>query len=223
MKNSENMSVTSGGFDWGDLRRLRPVSDCWGFDRGQPVDRYYIEAFLAENASDIRGDCLELLIDYYVHQYGGESVEKSDVLDIDPNNQYATIVADLARVGSLPEGTYDCIVMTQTLHHIYDAGAALHNAYIALKVNGVLLITVSALNKIDPEPEDFWRFTADALKNLISQHTTASDYSVRTYGNVLACVAFLMGIASQELEREELNYHDPLYPLTVAARVVRCE
>src|SRR4051794_24300652 len=26
---------------WGSLRRTRPFSDCYGFDRGLPIDRYY--------------------------------------------------------------------------------------------------------------------------------------------------------------------------------------
>ena len=41
--------------DWGDLRRLQPVSSVWGIDRGQPLDRYYIERFLNRHRKDIRG------------------------------------------------------------------------------------------------------------------------------------------------------------------------
>ena len=32
---------------WGNLRRLRPFSVYYGFDRGTPVDRYYLDRFLA--------------------------------------------------------------------------------------------------------------------------------------------------------------------------------
>ena len=35
-----------GHIDWGDLRSRAPVSRDWGFDRGKPIDRYYIEQFL---------------------------------------------------------------------------------------------------------------------------------------------------------------------------------
>ena len=37
-----------GLINFGDLRRLAPVSKEFGFERGLPVDRYYIEKFLAE-------------------------------------------------------------------------------------------------------------------------------------------------------------------------------
>ena len=42
------------------LRRLAPVSDKWGHDRGTPVDRWYIERFLERQAGDIRGRVLSL-------------------------------------------------------------------------------------------------------------------------------------------------------------------
>ena len=38
----------------GTLRRVEPLSAQWGFDRGTPIDRHYIELFLAAHASDIR-------------------------------------------------------------------------------------------------------------------------------------------------------------------------
>ena len=39
---------------------LQPISNVFGFDRGQPIDRYYVENFLSENASLIRGVVLEV-------------------------------------------------------------------------------------------------------------------------------------------------------------------
>src|SRR5258708_1276969 len=43
----------------GDFVRTRPISTSFGFDRGTPIDRYYIENFLGRNAGDIRGRVLE--------------------------------------------------------------------------------------------------------------------------------------------------------------------
>ena len=49
------------------LRRTEPISRAYGFDRGTPVDRHYIEAFLQRHApspdysaGDIRGRVLEV-------------------------------------------------------------------------------------------------------------------------------------------------------------------
>ena len=39
----------------GTLRRTEPLSAVWGFDRGNAVDRFYIESFLKEYRQDIIG------------------------------------------------------------------------------------------------------------------------------------------------------------------------
>jgi hypothetical protein len=41
------------------------------------------------------------------------------------------------------------------------------------------------------------------------------------YGNVLAATAFLQGIAWNELRPEELDYRDPMYQVSIAARAVK--
>ena len=88
----KNLEVPIGTVNWGDLRRQKPVSKAWGFDRGQPIDRYYIENFLAQNAHHIHGHCLEIKDDNYTQKFGGDSVYRSEVLDIDSGNHNATIV-----------------------------------------------------------------------------------------------------------------------------------
>jgi len=55
---------------FGSLRRTKPISSDFGFDRGTPVDRHYIEAFLRQRSSDIRGHCLELGGDFYLRSFG---------------------------------------------------------------------------------------------------------------------------------------------------------
>ena len=50
---------TQGAIRFGTLRSIHPVSTQFGWDRGLPVDRYYIEDFLARHSSDIRGRVLE--------------------------------------------------------------------------------------------------------------------------------------------------------------------
>ncbi len=43
----------------------------FGYDRGLPIDRYYIERFLANNASDIRGHVMEIADNIYMRRFGG--------------------------------------------------------------------------------------------------------------------------------------------------------
>src|SRR6185503_9917132 len=59
-----------------------PLSHDWGFERGTPIDRYYIERFLDRRRGDVRGRVLEIKDDAYTRRYGS-GVERADVLDVD--------------------------------------------------------------------------------------------------------------------------------------------
>ena len=103
-----------GSVRFGDLRRLSPISRIFGFDRGTPVDRYYIERFLGEHRRHRRTRAR----DRRQHLYPAlrrHSSEAERLLDISPTNPRSTLVGDLERSDILPEGAFDCIVLTQTL------------------------------------------------------------------------------------------------------------
>src|SRR5919108_924888 len=113
--------------DWGTLRRTSPYSDHYGYDRGQPVDRYYIERFLEDRRRAIRGEVLEVGDAEYTRRFGSDRVTRSDVVDIDPARRQATLIADLCAPASLPASRFDCVILTQTLQLLADQTTALHN------------------------------------------------------------------------------------------------
>jgi hypothetical protein len=45
--------------------------------------------------------------------------------------------------------------------------------------------------------------------------------TVDTYGNVLAAIAFLHGLAREDLSDRELDVRDDFYPVVVAVRAVK--
>jgi SAM-dependent methyltransferase len=209
---------------WGNLRRWRPFSEHFGNDRGTPVDRVYIARFLAEHAVDVRGHVLEVGDPAYTRRYGGSMVTSGDVLDIDPGNQAATIVADLARPGSLPSDRFDCFLLIQTLQYVADVQTALRNAWQSLRPGGVLLVCVPGISRLDPVPgpdHDLHRFTPAGLAATLRATLPAAEQRAVGYGNLLAAVAFLYGLAAEELRPEELAAYDPHYPVLAAARVVK--
>ncbi len=210
----------------GDLRRVRPLSDYFGFDRGTPVDRVYIEGFLRRHATDIRGRVLEAKDRAYTCACGGDAVVRSDVLDIDAGNPEATLVADLEHPEQLPADAFDCFILTQTLHLIYAARAALAAAARTLRPGGVLLVTVPAISQLDAWSlrqggGDYWRFTSHALRRLLSEAFPGGDVQVEGAGNVLAATAFLQGMAAEELDPDEIRFHDPVYELIALGRAVK--
>jgi SAM-dependent methyltransferase len=212
-------------FDFGDLRRLNPFSPYWGYDRGQPIDRYYIEKFLALNAQDIHGNVLEIGDDIYTRTFGGDRVKQIDVLDLPTQgNDKATIFADLANANHVPTEKFDCIVFTQTLHLIYDFTAAVRTLHRILRPRGVLLATFPGLSKTSHSEWSgswFWRFSKESATRIFEQCFNSPELTVVAYGNILSAIAFLYGMAVNELTQKELDFHDPDFEVTIAVRVVK--
>lgn len=214
-----------GPVRFGSLRRLTPVSRSFGGDRGQPIDRYYIERFLAAHAEPIQGRVLELQDASYTRRFGGERVTRADVLNLTADNPRATIIADLTRADHIPSDTFDCVIFTQALHLIWDVRAAVATLHRILKPGGALLGTFPAISQIcrwDIERwGDYWRFTDAAIRRLVGEAFGPANVTVEAHGNVLAAICFLMGLAAHELRADELDVRDPDYQVLITAVAVK--
>jgi SAM-dependent methyltransferase len=205
----------------GDLRRVAPISPDFGFDRGLPVDRYYIETFLGRHASEIAGRVLEVGDDTYTRQFGGDRVRRADVLHVRAGHPGATFVGDLTDASVLPENAFDCIVLTQTLHLIYDLRLAVERLWRALAPGGVLLLTAPGITSIDRGEWGgtwFWSLTAVSMRRLFGDAFGEDAILVEAYGNVLSATAFLHGLAVEELTPADLDPLDPAYPVILGLR-----
>ena len=207
----------------GTLRRTTPISRYWGEERGTPVDRWFIERFLRAHRGDIRGRVLEVKDSAYTQMFGRD-VTAADVLDVYPANPDATVIADLASADGIPSNSYDCFILTQTLQLIGDTRAALQHAHRILRPGGVLLATAPTVSRVINEFDhlsDYWRFTPASFTTLFAERFGPTGVEVRGTGNVLVSIAFLTGLAVQELTAAELETDDPDFPLLVTARAVK--
>jgi SAM-dependent methyltransferase len=214
-----------GWVNFGQLRRLKPISSDYGNSRGQEIDRYYIEKFLSQFASDIRGRVLEIKHNTYTQKYGQDRVTKSDVLHKTEGNPDATIVADLSNASHLPSDTFDAIIFTQTLQFIYDTKSTIAALYRMLKPGGTLLATTSGMAQISREDfvqwGEYWRFTSLSARLVFEESFPKDSLTVYAYGNVLAAISFLEGLAAEDLKKEELDTVDPNYEILIAVRAVK--
>jgi hypothetical protein len=210
---------------FGQTAALEPVSRIFGLDRGTPIDRFYIERFLAHHAGLIHGEVLEVGSDLYTVRFGGAKVTKSYVLDIKGDDADGrTIAGDLTDHGTIPAGRMDCFICTQTFNFIYDTPKAVQGAFNLLKPGGTLLATVAGISQIsryDMERwGDYWRFTTASLQRLFEPVFGAGTV-VASHGNLPASLALLQGLALEDLpDVSLLEAADPDYQmlLTVVAQ-----
>ncbi len=215
-----------GTVQWGGLRRVSPISAVFALDRGLPIDRYYIEQFLAAHEADVCGHVLEFGDDRYLRRFGGSRVTRADILDVVAGGAHHTIQADLARADHIPANTFDCILCTQTVQMIFDLRAAIGHLARILKPGGVLLLTAHGISRIARREGidswgEYWRLTGQSARRLFGEAFRPEAISVETYGNVLSAVASLHGLAAEELDPDELNHPDPNYEVLVAIRAVK--
>lgn len=214
-----------GAVDLGDIDRVEPVSRDFGFDRGTPVDRYYIEQFLAANTADIRGHVLEIGDDAYCRSFG-TGIERQEVLHVDPQHPGATLAGDLAQPETLPDGTVDCAVLTQTLHLVHDVPAGVRGIHRMLAPGGVALVTVPGVSSIDRGEwrENWqWSFTEYSARRAFADVFGAGNVACKAFGNVYAATCFLQGLAVEEVRAEQLDQSDAQFPVIIAVRAVRAD
>ena len=204
----------------GDLRRLTPIDPNWGFERGTPIDRVYVERFVGSHAADIRGRVLEIAAPDYTNAFG-RGVEQVDILMATEGNPQATIVGDLTDAPHIPDDSFDCAIVT---------------ADVPVRLRRPLCHRDSASNpragrraaRDRARPHEDLAPGGRAVRRVVALHRPlgppprrggfgAGNVEVSTYGNVLAASGFLYGLAASDLESEELDAHDPLYEVVIGS------
>lgn len=199
-----------------------PVSRKFGIDRGTPIDRYYIDEFIAQNRHHITGRVLEVGDPGYTRRYG--SATKSDVLNV-VDAPGATIVGDLSTGAGIPKDAFDCIILTHVLPFIYDVHGAVRGCRDALAPGGVVLATVPCICQISRYDEerwgDYWRMTKRVTKRLFDEEFGAGNVDAGAHGNVYAAICFLEGLCVEEVDRCKLDVNDPDYEMVVTIKAVK--
>jgi len=209
----------------GDLDRVEPISRNFGFDRGACIDRRYIEQFLAREQAAIRGRVLEIAENTYTRQFGGNRVTRSEVLFTEPGHRNGTLVGDLSRPETLPESAFDCVILTQTLQHIYDMQAVVRTLHRVLKPRGAVLATmpgISHVSRFDMDRwGDFWRFTTASAVRLFGDVFGVGNVTCASWGNAYAAVGLLHGLAIEDVDASLLDQHDQDYQVIVTVAATR--
>ena len=211
-----------GRVQFGDFERMVPISRDCSAERGTPVDRYYVDDFLASHESDIRGRVLEVGGDTYTKWLGGDRVTQAQVLNIEPGN--AAFMDALMKSLVDDSSRFDCVLLPQTLHSVYNICAAIRRTHTLLAPGGVVLATLPGISQLslDRDAESqCWGFTARSARLTFEEAFSPDNVSVVARGNVLASIALMQGLAAGELTANELDHVDPAYEVIVGVRASR--
>lgn len=202
-------------------KSTKPISTKFGFDRGKPIDRYWIEKFIKANKNYIKGRCLEIGDSRYTQLFGENRITKIDVLDIDKKNKTANIYADLRKMPNIVSNTYDCIILTHVLGMVDNLNSAVSELHRILKPGGTILATSASLSPTYDLTSNYWRFTVAGFRYLFSKKFTPKKINALSYGNVLTGQYFWVGLSSEDLKLKDLDYDDPSFPCIVAIRATK--
>ena len=207
---------------WGNLRRTIPFSSHYGFERGTPIDRYYLHQFLSARRDVITGDVLEVQTNDYTKRFGHQ-IARADTFDI--VRQFSpTYLCDFAHCeDTIPSHSYDCLLLPNALPHFRELDLALAHARRIVRPGGTILASAAGLLPLTGDVPDYWRLSPDGWRERLGTAWPSATLEIDGHGNSLAAVAAQLGLALEELTGAELDVHDPRYPVltTIACRTPR--
>lgn len=202
---------------WGNLRRVTPFSTHFGFDRGTPVDRYYLHKFLDAHRPAITGDVLEVQSPGHALRYGS-NLRHVHSVDINPRFS-PTYLCDLSRASDvIPSEAYDCFLLPNTLQHVRDVEACLREVLRVIRPGGTILASAPGFVPLIPDGPDYWRLTGQGWTEMALRAWVDCDVEIGSNGNCLTATAAMLGLALEELDPSELEVNDPRYPVLVTLR-----
>lgn len=213
-----------GRLHLGDLGKSQPLLRAPGGPQGLWVDQHYKAAFLADQAHYVRGRVLLVDRPESWQEHVGSRIDDVQLLAPELELNEDGLLEDLAFAEDLGENRFDCILMFQTLHRVYDLPGAIYTLYRLLAPGGVLLVTLPGIGLVKQSPESeegYWAFTEYSARQLFGCVFPADMRRVEAQGNVLAAQALLHGIPAACLQAEELEVNDPQYPLVITVRAMK--
>ena len=141
--------------------------------RPRPADRPLLHREVPGGFSaDVAGSLLEVGDDGYSRRFGGSRVTQQDVLHVHPGNLQATIVGDLAEPGLLPDNSFDCMIITQTLQLVLRLQSRHYRTARSAEARRGSVLTVPSISQLDVGEAGstwYWTFTPLSMMRMFCE------------------------------------------------------
>jgi SAM-dependent methyltransferase len=137
-----------------------------------PARRNALAAFVRDFAASLHPGCRVLDAGAGSMPYASLLAHTSYMTLDWPNSVHGRqpdIVGDLSKPINAADQSFDAVLCTEVLEHIFDIPSALREVYRLLRAGGRLAGTTPFLIQLHEEPHDYWRPTAYALRRLLSE------------------------------------------------------
>lgn len=200
------------------------ISNDFGWTRGTPIDRFYLQQFFKDNRSFIKGYCLEFGENIYTKAYGSNVIQAGVFTsDLDEKRKEGVIAGDISKSETLPSDKYDCIICTNVLNFIYDIHASVNGLHMMLKPGGNCLVSIagysSHVSRYDMNRwGDYWRLSDKTAIRMFEAAGFIID-EVKTYGNAYAAVAQMHGYCAEDVNIDRLTASHPDHQMLITMRI----
>ena len=117
---------------WGNLRRLKPFSNNFGWERGTPVDRYYVDRFFERHRGEDFRRCSRDRSQHSTSRFGHD-LRTVHSFDIEPKPG-TTFACDLAHSENVLESeAYNCVLLPCSLLFFRELDLCLRNTLRVLR------------------------------------------------------------------------------------------
>src|SRR5207244_1525396 len=115
------------------------------------------------------------------------------------------------------DSSFDCVICTEVLEHCREPSAVLREIHRTLKPGGRLFLTTPFIAPLHEMPNDFYRYTPSALRDLAAQQGLVVT-SLRPRGEYVAVALRVLQMPWTKLWQRlsrltRINLYHPLNPL----------
>ena len=186
--------------------------------------RRLLDRDLREASASLRGVVLDLGGEWRSRRGTFRPPQRADLLWLCLNLDSGVAPDIVADVEAVPcrDACADAVVCTELLEHVLRPGQVLHECARLLKPGGRLILSMPFLVRVHPDPDDYQRFTASKLIDMVTNADLVVD-KVRPQGLYFTVLADMLKVLVRELRPRLLRWAVGALALPVFAGMIWLE